>query len=787
MAIYYIDYVNGNDANSGVSWAQAWQTIKNGATAARIAPGDELRIAKSPDPVQTADNWIWGGGRHYVLAPSTNIGTGTDGPTRRLVKLSTDGTTIDWSVVTASSLTTTTTYYRGVATSALQFTLSTNTTSAQVCWNTPSTMDLSGTNAITAYMRLATTAFDGRTTNNMPELRLYDGPDLSGNLRATLKLGKCYMPNGMSHGLTFRKDDGTTLPTEVRSIGLFTPSSMTAQSVVFDHMLAVHDGHVPTYDMVFSAYDTVDNDYIGWFSPTKYEYSGGESGWRIWMSSRGVGDNTNPAPTAFTINTCNWFGATALPTYIRKTVYLPTSVQTTTQTGTTEATNEAGSAAAQNTISGGWNTTTTVRDGETWVYHFRNNLAYGLSINHTGWRIKNYSTLGTSGAGLYIATGCEPYEIDNVSSVYSGWGLVVMGNPVFPKLPNETTNWRFHSLTQMVVRASTHDGGFTVSERADSMGGSTYGFEYEVKNNTVTQHLTMTGSLDLPITGRGLVKLKYNEPAMWSLRLNNCDVMLHNVPISNTQYSTAFWLVEAGYISQYRSDSPGVFLPSGASTTNNLKFIGENTVIDLRTWYRAATYEAKFGGTTTFINTNIPATVEVQTLTSYNGTNSDNLRYWVFKDFDQTPGYHKVAFIGSPGATSIMDSVTTPVRTGSTAWRIFPTGGDANGVGTARVYPVAKAYVVSGKQVTCSIYTRKNATLTNARMALSVSPHNAPGVLTSPVTSDVKPSATDTWELKTLTFTPTGSGYFTLWLSFYGEGTASQYLYWDDLTITQAD
>jgi hypothetical protein len=58
MTIYYIDPENGNDANAGTSWATAWKTIKSGATAARIAPGDVIRIAKSPDPVDIG-NAMW--------------------------------------------------------------------------------------------------------------------------------------------------------------------------------------------------------------------------------------------------------------------------------------------------------------------------------------------------------------------------------------------------------------------------------------------------------------------------------------------------------------------------------------------------------------------------------------------------------------------------------------------------------------------------------------------------------------------------------------------------------
>lgn len=40
----------------GSSWADAWLTITSGATAARIQPGDEIRIAKTADPVSLGQN-----------------------------------------------------------------------------------------------------------------------------------------------------------------------------------------------------------------------------------------------------------------------------------------------------------------------------------------------------------------------------------------------------------------------------------------------------------------------------------------------------------------------------------------------------------------------------------------------------------------------------------------------------------------------------------------------------------------------------------------------------------
>lgn len=50
MATFYLDYEGGNDANSGVDFANRWKTVTSGATAARIAPGDTIRLMGSPAP-----------------------------------------------------------------------------------------------------------------------------------------------------------------------------------------------------------------------------------------------------------------------------------------------------------------------------------------------------------------------------------------------------------------------------------------------------------------------------------------------------------------------------------------------------------------------------------------------------------------------------------------------------------------------------------------------------------------------------------------------------------------
>ena len=59
MATYFLDYEGGNDANDGLSFANRWKTITAGATAARIAPGDTIKIMGSPDPTSLGINATW--------------------------------------------------------------------------------------------------------------------------------------------------------------------------------------------------------------------------------------------------------------------------------------------------------------------------------------------------------------------------------------------------------------------------------------------------------------------------------------------------------------------------------------------------------------------------------------------------------------------------------------------------------------------------------------------------------------------------------------------------------
>lgn len=98
MATFYLDAENGNDANDGTTFANRWKTITNGATEARIAPGDTIRIMASPDPTSIGSATWTGGGR----PASINISSSTNATPIVITTASAHGLVANDYVVVAS-------------------------------------------------------------------------------------------------------------------------------------------------------------------------------------------------------------------------------------------------------------------------------------------------------------------------------------------------------------------------------------------------------------------------------------------------------------------------------------------------------------------------------------------------------------------------------------------------------------------------------------------------------------------------------------------------------------
>jgi hypothetical protein len=71
MPTFFIDPIGGNDANNGLSFANRWRTINGGPTAARVAPGDEIRFIESPAPTLIGNcTWTTGASARSITVPA---------------------------------------------------------------------------------------------------------------------------------------------------------------------------------------------------------------------------------------------------------------------------------------------------------------------------------------------------------------------------------------------------------------------------------------------------------------------------------------------------------------------------------------------------------------------------------------------------------------------------------------------------------------------------------------------------------------------------------------------
>lgn len=77
MATFYVDFENGNDANDGTTFANRWKTLTDGATAARIGPGDEIRMMGSPAPTSLGINATWTSGQQQTAKNITGATNAT--------------------------------------------------------------------------------------------------------------------------------------------------------------------------------------------------------------------------------------------------------------------------------------------------------------------------------------------------------------------------------------------------------------------------------------------------------------------------------------------------------------------------------------------------------------------------------------------------------------------------------------------------------------------------------------------------------------------------------------
>ncbi len=217
MSIFYVDIYNGNDANDGTSWATAWKTLTNGATAARIAAGDEIRISKSPDPVSIGDA-TWGVDKNVTLAAA-----------RTMHVFSGDDLWIVSPNVTTARSTSTNIYRFGTGVYYISA-LTAFTTGKAAYYTLPASLDLSNYQELSFWMRPGGTIQSG-------VLRICLCSDATGDTIVDTFLFP-YSTGTHPRAFTLPKDGGGNLGSNINSIAVYYDIDPGALIIYLNNILA---------------------------------------------------------------------------------------------------------------------------------------------------------------------------------------------------------------------------------------------------------------------------------------------------------------------------------------------------------------------------------------------------------------------------------------------------------------------------------------------------------------------------------------------------------------------
>lgn len=413
MATFYLDFEGGNDSNDGTTFANRWKTITSGATAARTAPGDVIRIMKSPDPVSLGVN-----------------GTFTkQSPTITLASAVTANISLCQAAWTASANVTTNT-----STTRKEGTLSTQIAPAAAFATGLLAYEATGTLNLSAYQNVT---FWIRTTSAVSAnvLRL----DLCSDTAGATPVHSITIDTAFGVGIwkpvTWK--NGSALSSSIQSVALRALSDPGTPTILIDNILATNDLHF--------------NSLIGTSSSATNQ---------VWYPIRSINGTTvtigNEQSQDAAFNARGWHDTTTTTTaYVRDTIRLTSS----------QTVNESGSVSARITYSGGWDRTAmSTQDGLTIVQGDRNLFTTTISLG--GNAQLTFERLG----GLW---GSQFMNNPNISTVKN---LSIYGHNSTPSVSSGTllTDFYFISNATAINTPLTAVGLYTYSNNNQGLIGSGY-------------------------------------------------------------------------------------------------------------------------------------------------------------------------------------------------------------------------------------------------------------------------------------------------------------------------
>ena len=739
MATFFLDFENGNDANDGTTFANRWKTITSGATAARTAPGDTIRIMGSPAPTSLGQNGTWTSQTFQatkVIAAATNatpiaitcnghgystgdtvvvsgaLGNTNANGTWEITVSGANGFTLNGSsgnaayssgglvrlrnntrVMLTSAVTqniASTGPGRSAWTSAAGANVLTaiNSGGKEHAQNDQISPRIDFTTGLAAYYPTGTLDLSGYQQISF-WIQLFSG---TVGAAGAVDLRLCSDTAGVtavntisipSLGATNRwmpvtVDLGTNLGSNIQSIAFYVNTDNGAQTFLLSNIIACKAS---------SAADSLTlTSLIG-------KNIAGETFWGI-QSINGTrvmldADPSTP-PTSAAVR--GYYGTSeTVTTWKRETIKLGPAAAAATAVQTIQ---ESGTDGSPITYSGGWDRTNMSNQNlETWL-DGQNGNGYGIVNNSSNFISSNNLACvrfnrGVSFTGVLLGYGHSFIALNNnvVGAFYQHFGALTC----LAAVGNQTQGWRFDSQPQ-------------------GMAALDLGIVYSNGTSGVQTHAIAGGTYKVNAQNNGSHAIDVNEG-----------------------YSNAF-------------------------VANSI--MGNNG--------QASSFLVRTPGNYYFKNTQFLDATEF----AYSNTNQNS--YVFSQDHDQVPGNHKIFTDGGLISTAT-DQRKTP---SGVSWKIQPTSASRSSVWPVTL-SLAKVACSANNLVTIKAWMyRDNSGLT---MRLVCKGGQLAGVA-SDVTASV--TTTNAWEEETITFTPTETGVVEITAEAWGGTTFSGWV--DDMTISQA-
>lgn len=755
MAIYYVDFENGNDAAAGISWATAWKTPQNGPTAARIAPGDEIRYAQTAAPVSIGTA-TWTSGKvgnsiTFASAPTKQIDTCKSG----WVTMGA-GSTVTNAQVNAYM---TPLAFGGTTVGALQVTTAASANGAYK--NLGAVTDFSAHQQVSFWFRTSAT-FDCTGAQNM-FVRLCS--DTAG----TVVVNTLTMPKWSYVANTWYPiviDSGAALGSNIQSVSTATTNA-TTQTFYYDEIFASPAGGLTLRSLI----GLNDND---------------------WHAIRCVRDADVQLLAGFVAATATgstsylgtldaaWMGTTQTSTTYKleaSTISIPATGPSATTHGL--YINEAAQTVLPNKFRGGWDTATGLQTGVTFLEGITQisgglgatlpNNSYTLIENFGLVRYNSYATntsqvlwkdttVVASQGFSQNTQASDAFAVSIINEGYTAWGFKSISGSHNP--PTFSVKSYYSAITPTfnignVWGCSTNSNGLNIVNM--------YNINVNIGNyypsGCINTALSISGSAYSNIKIEDYLMCKTNQLSgnavsfisltghNNNIKIKDVDIVFHSgQPISGT-----------GNV---------LYIKSLTGTGNNSAFGGFGATSGSNTIYIDS-----FSATASLITSSV--------------TDVKNTKQY-FHNFNGVNGYFRAYVSDGNTATGYFDLQAIDVYTpGSKAVRfnnaIYVAGSTA--IGTMFDLKLASAAVVANKLVTVTARVKRNSTNVEAGIYVPAFTMMLPGYTSDIITSC---TTTGTYELLTITFTPTADCVFDLNAYFKPLAAVTPDIVWDALSITQA-